>query len=348
MKYLKLTLIAFTSQCIAQSTPSEFAEMSLQDLLEQSVYEIDLDQASSSPWTLSYQYKTVEFGGYLDGTKELTFDDVLWNGPGETRTAKNFPVVPTYITQEAHIVSLWYQFNSRWQGHISIPHIKQTTDHISIVSNYNHFVLTSEGVGDTSIAASYNWSNSDAGVWRLSFGVNLPTGSIDQEGDTPREPGDQQLPYTMQLGSGTYDFPLELSFQQTAENGFSGGLSANIRTGTNDRNYRLGNNYSVNGRYSMTLSPTFRTFAGLAFKYSDSIHGQDESILLNGPFRYPAGITNPDLFGGKRINAKIGLLWQISKDYRLNVELGAPVYQNLRGPQPKEKWRSALYISKAL
>ena len=37
-------------------------------------------------------------------------------------------------------------------------------------------------------------------VWKVGAGVSLPTGSIDEEGDTPRAPGDQQLPYTMQLG----------------------------------------------------------------------------------------------------------------------------------------------------
>jgi hypothetical protein len=38
--------------------------------------------------------------------------------------------------------------------------------------------------------------------------MRLPTGSIDEVGDTPRNGSGtlERLPYTMQLGSGTYDF----------------------------------------------------------------------------------------------------------------------------------------------
>jgi hypothetical protein len=348
MKYLTLSLIALTSQCIAQSTPSEFAEMSFQELFDQNIYEDDIDHDNTSPWTLTYRYKTVNFEGYLDGTKALSFDEVLWNGPGETRTTKNFPILPTVICQKAHIIALGYQFNARWHGHISTPYIKQKTDHISIVNNYNYFVIETKGLGDTSISASYNWYNSEADNWRFSFALSLPTGSIDEVGDTPREPGNQQLPYTMQLGSGTYDFPIELSYQNSGTHDFSVGLSAHIRTGTNDRNYRLGNNFNLNGRYKIELSDTLQTYVGLTFHYSDKIHGQDDSLLVNGPFPYPSGITNPQLYGGKKINARLGLVWKLGKDYQLNLEIGKPIHQNLNGPQPKEQWRNALSISKKM
>ena len=334
-----------TSYCLAQSTPSEFAQMSLQELFNQSIYDTEIQQEKPSAWTLKYQYKAAEFEGYLDGSQAISYADVLWNKVPEDRTDKNFPILPTTITQEAHVFALRYQFNSRWQGHISLPYIKQKTDHESIVPNYNTFTIASKGIGDTSILASYNL---DSYKWRLSLGVSLPTGSIDKKGDTPRAAGDQQLPYTMQLGSGTYDFPIELSYQSSLIPNLNMNMSANIRTGTNDRNYRLGNNYSLNGRYKIDFSQNLQVFAGLAFQYSGSIHGQDNSLLINSPFPYPAGITNPKLYGGKKVNAGLGVLLQLPSNYQLNLELGKPVYQNLNGPQPKEKWRSSLYISKAL
>lgn len=348
MKCAKVCLFIFTSQCLAQSTPSEFAEMSLQELFDQSIYDVENDQTRPSPWTLTYQFKSVEFEGYLDGTKSLSFDDVLWSPPGEGRTAKNFPVVPTIIRQKAHVVALGYEFNSRWHGHISLPYIHQETDHISIVSSYETFVLETSGVGDTSVSATYNWAASDEGIWRLSMGISLPTGSIDEGGDTPRAPGDQQLPYTMQLGSGTYDFPVEFNYTSTGAHDFNVGVAANIRTGTNDRDYRLGNNYSLKGRYKIALSPTVQTSAGLSFQYSRPLHGKDESLLVNAPIPYPAGITNPDLYGGKKVSLRFGLLWQLAKNYHLNLEVGKPIYQNLNGPQPKEEWRTAFSISRSM
>jgi hypothetical protein len=339
------------AQSVAQNTPSEFAEMSMQQLFNQSIYDGKLYDDLASPWSFTYQYKAVEFQGYLDGTQSLSYDEVLWNGPtSEPRTAKNFPVLPTLITQKAQILSLGYQFSPHWHGRISVPNIEQSTDHISIVSNYENFTLKSKGVGDTTIVASYKWfaSETNMAFWRFSFGLSLPTGSIDVTGDTPREPGEQQLPYTMQLGSGTYDLPIEFSYQHTGAHDFNIDLSVNIRTGTNDRNYRLGNNYSLNSGYRMELSPTIKTFASVNFKYSQPIHGQDDSLLVNSPFPYPAGITNPDLYGGKKINLRLGFLWKLPSDFLVSVEVGKPVYQNLNGPQPKENWQSAVSISKIM
>ena len=347
LKYLLVVIVVFCSKCLAQSTPSEFAQMNFQELFEQSIYDNHTDRSLISPWLLGYQLKSVKFEGYLDGDKALTFDDVLWNGPGEEdRTTKNFPIVPTTIYQKAHIISLGYQFNSSWKGQISIPYLKQKTDHISIVSNYNFFVIETEGVGDIALSTSYNWSNSGTGIWRFSFGVSLPIGSVDEVGDTPRAPGDQELPYTMQLGSGTYDFPIELSYKNSDLHDFNVSFSANIRTGYNSRNYRLGNNFSLKGRYQNELSPTLQIYAELGLIYSNNIHGQDDSLLVDAPIPYPASITNPKLFGGKKIDAGLGLSWKFAEKYQLNVEIGKPIYQNLNGPQPKEQWRNSISLSK--
>jgi hypothetical protein len=344
VKYSALISLVLSTFCFAQSTPSEFAAMSLDELFDMDIYE----NRVTSPWIFTYQFKTVEFDGYLDGTEALSDDEVLWNAPNEPRSAKNFPVVPTTIIQKAHILALDYQFSAQWAGHLAIPYLQQTTDHISIVKNYESFTLKTEGLGDVSVSARYNGDITEAVTWWFSFGLSLPTGSIDESGDTPREPGDQQLPYTMQLGSGTYDFPLQLGYQFRGTHDVNVSLAALIRTGTNDRHYRLGNTYSLNGRYKFDLSPTLEPYIGLDFQYSRSIHGQDDTLLLNGPFPYPASITNPELYGGKKISLGLGLLWQVGKDYRLNVEMGKPIYQDLNGPQPKEKWRSAISISKAL
>jgi hypothetical protein len=349
MRYLNLLLIIFSANCFAQSTPSEMAEMSLQELFFEDIYEVGV----ASPWTFAAQFKSVEFKGYLDGTKSLSNDEVLWDAPNmEPRTDKNFPVVPTVITQEAAVFALGYKLSNQWLVSALAPYIKQETDHISIVPGYNNFNIKTSGIGDISVVALYNWLNSNKGVWGFSFGVSLPTGSIDEEGDTPREAGDQQLPYTMQLGSGTYDFPLALSYQysHSGVHDITVGLSAKIRTGTNDRNYRLGNNYGLNGRYEFDLSSALQPFFLMDFEYSKPIHGQDDTLLVPLPpgFPYPASITNPELFGGKKVNLALGLLWRVVNDVRFTVEIGAPIYQNLNGPQPKENWQTTINISSSL
>lgn len=354
MRHLKVILtlvpqlagLVVSSESIAQSTPDEFAELSLHQLFEQRIDDTVNGAEARSPWTLAHQYKYAKFEGYLDGSDSLSFQDVLWNGPTEPRTAKNFPVLPTVITQMAAIVGVSYQFNRNWQGSIFTSYIEQKSDHISIVKNYDFFTIESHGVGDTTLSASYTWNDSASHFWQLSLGLSLPTGSIDEVGDTPRAPGDQQLPYTMQLGSGTFDIPVELTYRHSEADGLDFSLAANIRTGKNDRNYRLGNNFSVSSRYQIQLSPTIRSFAAVSLNYSEAINGQDTSLLVNAPIPYPASITNPELYGGKKANLRLGLTWNLSKVYQLSLEVGKPLYQHLNGPQPKEQWRNALSISR--
>ena len=332
------------SSCFAQSTPSEFAQMSFQELYNQSIYDTGKRSGQASPWTLSYQYKTANFEGYIDGTQSLSFDDVL--GPPSSGSGKTFPVVPTTITQAAHNFTAGYHINDRWQGHISVPYIQQKTDHIALKPGYETFTIETEGFGDTVISASYTFKVES---WKLSLGVSLPTGSINEQGDTPRDVGNQQVPYTMQLGSGTYDLPVELGYLNSSSPNLSLNASAIIRTGYNDRGYRLGNNYSLSGRYKIDLSSRLQGYVGLNFQYAKSIHGQDDSLLVGDPpVLYPASITNPRLYGGKKINSVFGLLFKVTKGYQLKIELGKPIHQDLNGPQPKEKWRSSLYISKSL
>lgn len=322
--------------------------MSLQELFEMNIDGAPEENPNTSKWSISYQYKYANFDGYLDGDSDLSFDQVLWSGANEVRTNKNFPIVPTVIKQQAHLLSLHYQYNEAIGFLVTLPYIRQETDHISIIPDYDQFLIMTKGAGDSVLSVNYKFVDGVTHNWWASVGVSLPSGSIDEVGDTPREPGDQQLPYTMQLGSGTFDFPLELNYQHTGEHDFNVIISAMIRSGSNDRNYRLGNNYRLSGRYKFSLSKNAQWFVGSEFQYRSAIHGRDESLLLDGAFPYPAGITNPRLYGGRKFSLKTGLNWQFNKRSRLSIEFSKPVYQHLNGPQPKETWRSGIQLRTAL
>ena len=78
---------------------------------------------------------------------------------------------------------------------------------------YDAFNISSEGSAIPHCGGRYRQSDPEQYL-EAGAGISVPTGSIDEEGDTPRAPGNQQLPYTMQLGSGTWDVPLLLSFRK--------------------------------------------------------------------------------------------------------------------------------------
>ena len=332
----------------AQSTPSEFAELSLHELFETSIADKSAINKADSRWSLAYNVKSAQFRGYLDGDAKRADSQVLWQGQGEQRTQQNFPILPTVIDQQVHVLSVGYSVNDDWRVHVSLPYISQSTDHISIVPGYENFTIDTDGTGDRVISVSHRLVATTEDVWWFTIGTSLPTGSIDETGDTPRAAGDQQLPYTMQLGSGTYDFPLEFSYQSLGKHDFSLSMSAMVRTGKNDRDYRLGNSYGISGNYNFQLTPTLKPYLGMAYQYRSAIHGQDDEIIVDGAFVYPASITNPHLYGGKKVSAELGIRWQFSEFYAISAEFSKPIYQHLNGPQPKENYRTGLRLSRLM
>ena len=347
MKYSILSssiFLVFSGYAIAQSTPSEFAEMSFQDLLNVDITETDID-TSPRKWSVSLQFKAAEFDGYMIDDSDVSRDDVLFVPGEEARTDENFPVLPTVINQYAKVIQIGYQLQHDFKLGLQIPLIRQETDHISVVPGYDEFLISSEGLGDVVVTGHYEYlSNEQYSVW-ISGGISFPTGSIDEQGDTPRAAGNQQLPYTMQLGSGTFDLPLEIGYRNKGDYPFSVSLSARIRTGSNDRDYRLGNNYELNGKYNFVLNETSTLFSGAEISYADSIHGQDDEITVDGAFPYPAGITNPDLYGGTKVRLYAGLNYTATDWLQIQINGSKPVYQNLNGPQPKELWRFGFQLS---
>ncbi len=67
-------------------------------------------------------------------------------------------------------------------------------------------ISSSSGIGDIALSASTPLWHRDRHAIVANLGVSLPLGSIDEIGPTPRDAeNDTQLPYTMQIGSGTID-----------------------------------------------------------------------------------------------------------------------------------------------
>jgi len=182
------------------STPSEMAGLSLQELLSMSTDENSRQASSLNPWSVNLLYTRRVLDGYQIGSKEVSDGEVFFDPANDTRTDTNFPVLPTTIIQQAFVVNISYKLNSTSSLGLSIPYIEQSTDHKSIISGYDEFNISSKGIGDVSFNLSLLQKSWDRQNFTYSIGVSIPTGSIDVVGDTPRAPGDQQLPYTMQLG----------------------------------------------------------------------------------------------------------------------------------------------------
>ena len=324
----------------AQSSPADLADLSLAELVAVEV--VPGDQVVNR-WHADYNYVRVVFDGYRDGTTDIPLDDL--RGPPRGGT---FPVLPTRIVQEAHVFQIGYDLARRASVAFSVPYIRQSTDHVSVVPGYAAFNIMSDGVGDVSATFSHRLMQRQRRYASWTVGVSLPSGSIDQEGDTPRDTGQpvEQLPYTMQLGSGTYDLILGATYAASAGPvarpiAYSAQVFGKIRTGRNARDYSLGNLMVVSLDASVRPARWVEPLMGVRMQFWEDIEGADASLQL-APGVFPAPVTNPDLFGGRKVNLLAGarlILPESLGGQSVSVAGGWPIYQSLNGPQPKETWR---------
>lgn len=114
----------------------------------------------------------------------------------------------------------------------------------------DQFTTRSEGFGDTKVSALYRFCSEANRQAQFGLGLSLPTGSISENDRTPR-PGmppsfnRNQLPASMQLGSGTFDLLPSVTFLQQFPD-WSWGAQANgvqRLESENSNGYRLGHQF---------------------------------------------------------------------------------------------------------
>lgn len=355
-----LVSLSYTSHVLAQSSPADLTDLSLSELMD-----VDIERQSPRTtysltnqykrWHFRYSYIWKKFNGYRAGTRQVSNEAVLFR-PGEVRTSRNFPVLPTEILQEAHTADVSFDVTDALTVSLLLPYLRQSTDHISIVPGYDKFNISSSGIGDLSLSTSYALWRAGRHAVQVSAGLSFPAGSIHERGDTPRAPGNQRLPYTMQLGSGTYDVLSSLQysgysqpFQWVGPLSWGGQLFGKIRTGKNSRGYRLGDMLIFSTWLQAKPFSWFEPSVKLVTQFWGRIDGKDGALLVPGPFPFPAPVTNPNFFGGTKVSILAGarLSWPTGflKDsfiarflerQSIEIEVGPPIYQSLNGPQPEE------------
>ena len=178
----------------AQTVPTDLLDLSIEELFDANVMSESDRAETENRWHLSYTYAISEYDEYYLGTHSISYDEVLFTPSVDTRTENNYPVVPTEITQEVHAIRVAYDLTEAMTIRAQLPFVMQSTDHISIIPGYDAFNISSEGIGDVALVVDSTVSQSLNSIWKVGAGVSAPTGSIDEGGDTPRAPGNQQLP----------------------------------------------------------------------------------------------------------------------------------------------------------
>lgn len=269
---------------------------------------------------LSYRFMKMEMEGNRTGT-----DSVPTPLPG-------YMVSPLSMDMAMHMFGVMYAPTERLTLSLMVPVLALSMDH-RINVNSAEFTTESDGLGDITLAGVYQLTKSDNSNLLFNLALNLPTGSIDEKDVIPVSMGvPVQLPYPMQLGSGTYDITPGLTYTSLYSRWSWGAQGLyTFRTGENDNGYTLGNKLNMSVWAARQLSHSFSLSGRLNTLDWENIDGADNKLAA-----MPTVPTkNPDLRGGTRIDALIGINYVAHglNDLRLAFEIGAPVYQDLNGPQ---------------
>jgi len=216
------------------------------------------------------------------------------------------------------------------------------------------FTTNSEGFGDTRITALHRLYEDSIHHVHLNLGLSLPTGSVTERGTilNPAPPPANQtpnvrLPYSMQLGTGTFDLLPGVTYTgRVGDFSWGAQFRSEIRLESkNDEGYAWGDLYGLTGWLAYEWDYWISTSLRLDGWTQDSISGIDPNIV--GPVQ----TANPDFYGGEQLFAYFGanMVGQtgVIRGHRFAFEVGVPLYRNLNGPQLETDWNVIVGWQKA-
>jgi len=277
-------------------------------------------------WMFSYTYMTMHMDGMRDGTSDLGNSEVL----------QDFMVTPTSMDMQMHMFGTMYAVTDDFTLMAMAPWIRKEMDHRTRMGA--RFSTSSDGLGDVKLGGIYKVYNRDDWQLLLNFSVSAPTGDIDEKGNTPAM-RNAQLPYPMQLGSGTWDLLPGVTWVGANHAWSWGGqVLGTVRTGgNNDNHYSLGDRLELGGWGAYRFAPAWSTSLRLKWQTWGNIDGSDPKL---NPRVVPT--ADPDLQGGTRADLLAGVNFYapagVFSGNRLAIEGGVPVYENLDGPQMSTQW----------
>ncbi|MFQ5480155.1 MAG: transporter [Thermodesulfobacteriota bacterium] len=314
------------------------------------------------PETHEFRFKVspefMKMEGLLDGTDEI-----------QPQSLTGMPAMGKFMAAQREMnmtmlnAAAGYSFTERFFGGAMFMWMKKDMNMLfspmmKMMAKTPDYDMKSEGMGDTMLMGKYRLYSDDPLVptsqVSLFLGLSLPTGSINEK--NANHPlgmrRGEQLPYGMQLGSGTFDPSVGLLYQGSSSPLWWGAnLTYTPRLYENSRGYRLGHQY----RYDLYAMYQFRYNTLVQFqingRYQNSIKGQMDELHTGQSGRAVQGdaaspimtpLWDEDNYGGHKISTTLGLQWQPFPMHIIDISVGLPLFQDLNGPQLKDKYRVGL------
>ncbi|MGB1466944.1 MAG: transporter, partial [Alcanivorax nanhaiticus] len=159
-------------------------------------------------WMLSYRYMGMSMSGAKSGSDSLSTEEAFAEIPG--MGMMNMKVLPYEMTMDMHMLGGMYAPTDNLTLVAMLPYATRemtAKSRMTMMMNTTESEVETEtsGIGDVSLGGLYKFYDQGGYRLHLNLVLGLPTGSIEEEDYIPMQQQDVQLPYGMQLGSGSYE-----------------------------------------------------------------------------------------------------------------------------------------------
>lgn len=281
---------------------------------------------------LSYRFMRMSMAGSRIGTTPIADADIV------STTGQGFMVTPTEMPMTMHMFGAMFAPSDQITLMVMAPVLSSEMTHLTRAGG--SFTTTASGLGDVQAAAMVGLADWGRQTAFVTLGASLPTGSTTVMDVLPTSNGTAvQLPYPMQLGSGSVGFrPAITWLGQSDQWSWGSQGSAAFHLGENDRSWKVGNRGGATAWLARRLTGQTSLSVRVQGATWGDISGSDSAPSVN-PMMVPTART--DLRGGTRVDAGLGLNIAVpnARGLRLAGEFLVPVMQDLHGPQLETDWQ---------
>lgn len=305
----------------------------------------------------SYRFMAMDMAGNLTGDDSISADEIattvpnrFFGNPGQPPALR---IVPTKMPMQMHMLGLMYAPTDGITLMAMLNYLTREMDHTTYEGGMGTTVLgdfttRTSGLGDASISALVRFfDRPDARIHGI-VGISIPTGDINERDDilTPMDTRPTvRVPYPMQLGSGSWDPIVGVSYSGFGRSfAWGGQWRSTFRVSDNDESYQLGDEHNLTGWLSYSWYHPVSVSIRAEYIERDAISGRDPVIM--GPVQ----TADPDRQGGERLDLGIGINYAAHgrwAGWRIAAEYMFPVAQDLNGPQLETDGTLTLGIQKS-
>lgn len=275
------------------------------------------------------RYGVMGMSGLQDGTQSLSEAELL-----DPNGSYQYRVVPRSMRTQMVMASAMYSPSRYLTVSAMVPYVFKEMDMVTRMGQ--GFRTQSNGFGDVGLFLMSPLVDSKEFYLQVKLGLSFPSGSINQQDRTPMSGASEtQLPYLMQIGSGTWDLIPSVAIGGAKGSiAWGGRIAGVVRTSTNENGYRFGNIYSITGWGEWAFTPWLAVSLRLAWQDTYAIEGVDSRLPSNASAMTPS--ADPEYLGRRQFDGFIGfqVLGQegLLADYGFAVEAGLPLWQSTTGP----------------